>query len=153
MNKMFTIIKGWILLQMINVKNWWVSLFADNKLEALQKPTAAPKSSGMHFNLREETTTTLDEEPTEDVLVIDPLDPISPQMTIPQELLNTDTEPLLQQDISLLYDGKYDQYFDTPNIPVPMSYVNEEIWDSITNKLRDDYVIPSNSAHSLYQNN
>lgn len=163
MSKIFILIKARVLFQMSNVKNWWLSLFAKDKQTALQEPPTIIESTGMHLNLQEETieqhTTIIDEEPEEDELVSEPLDPTylidtssSIQTTIPQEQLDEDTPPIIQQEIPLLYDGKYDQYFNTPNIPVAMSYVNEELWDIITSRLRDDYVIPSNISHSLYQN-
>ena len=165
MNKIFTIIKAWILLQMSNVKNWWLSLFAKDKPEAIQEePPTQIESTDMQLKLEEETieqrTLIIDDEPEEDELVSEPLDPTylldtssSTPTAIPQQHSNEEPQPILEVNIPLLYDGKYDQYFNTPNIPVPMSYVNEEIWNAIANQLREDYVIPSNSSQSLYQNN
>ena len=170
MNKIFTIIKGWILLQMSNVKNWWLSLFSKNKSEELEEETPnLIESTDMQLNLQEETieqpTLITDDEFVDDQseevqFVNESLDPThivdkssSTLTTNPQQQLNESPEPIIQVDIPLLYDGKYDQYFNTPSIPVPMSYVNEEIWNNIANQLPEDYVIPSNSSQSLYQNN
>ncbi|MER1999324.1 MAG: hypothetical protein ABS882_06080 [Lysinibacillus sp.] len=174
------------MLQLANLKTWWLSLFDKNKQETLQEPPTDVESSDLQLNFQEETiehlTTTIDdilekdveleqlglpevheEEPRGGELVSQALDSTlfdtssSIQMNIPQEQLDYEelevTQPIIEQAIPLLYDGKYDQHFNTPNIPVPMSYVNEEIWDTITERLRNDYVIPANFSHSLYQNN
>lgn len=156
MNKIFSFIKGWILLQMSNLKSWWISLFMKDKQEELQEPPTIIDSEDIHFDLQEKS---IDQPTTISKIEDKEVDASSSIQTVEasQELLDQDyeaAEPVLQEEAPpLLYDGKYDQYFNTPYTPIPMSYVNEEIWNIITTQLREDYVIPSNTSQSLYQNN
>lgn len=166
MSKIFSFIKGWILLQMSNLKSWSLSLFTKDKQEELQEPPTVIESEDIHFDLQEKSINQItaiskieDKEVDESLIPSKLVDTSSSIQTVeaPQELLDQDyevAEPILQEEAPpFLYDGKYDQYFNTPYTPIPMSYVNEEIWNIITTQLREDYVIPLNTSHSLYQNN
>ena len=159
MNKIFIIVKGWIILQMTKLKNWWLSLFTKDEPDINQNLSTTLESTDTHLHLSEEEIE-LDK-------ILSDEDPI-----LSETILEDDTEPSefyqttdLQQDLELdsqyiiiqesppplLYDGRFDAYFNTPDIPVPLSVVNEEIWTVLVNKLPEDYTIPSTLSQNLYR--
>lgn len=169
MNKIFLIIKGWIISQITRFKNWCVSLFTKevpNTKNGLI--TTDDDSTQMNEFITTDDSTQIDWFLPEDEFEKSLLQ-VNKEMDINTVLMedsefdftdtsqeNSELQPLdipLQQPEYLLYDGKYDTLFTTIEIPVPMSVVHEEIWDILQEKMPAHYTIPSPTSKNLYTTN
>lgn len=157
MNKIFLIIKGWIISQITRLKNWYFSLFTEEVPNTKNDFITTDDSTVMDSFLLEDEfeknklLQVNEEMDTNTVLIEDSESDFTDTF---QE--NSELQPLdipLQQPEFLLYDGKYDTLFSTIETPVPMSAVHEAIWDILQEKVPAHYTIPSPTSKSLYTTN
>lgn len=157
MNKVFLIIRGWIILQITRFKNWCVSLFTKEVPNTKNEFIATDDSTLMDSFLLE------DEFEENKILQINEEMDINTVLTEDSGSYFTDNSqenselqfldiPLQQPEFPL-YDGKYDTLFSTLEVPVPMSVVHEEIWDILREKMPAHYTIPSPTSKNLYTPN
>ncbi|MBK3494477.1 hypothetical protein JFL43_06300 [Viridibacillus sp. YIM B01967] len=112
-----------------NFKDWWKSLFR----------------KGAQENISESTDELIESDDTQENGIMQNeafnQNDIDIQMKLPK------------QPIIPMYNGKYDQFFLTPELHIPLSAVNEELWDLIQEKLPDNYTIPCATSKHLYNIN
>lgn len=162
--KIFLAIKTWILLQLTKFKNWWLSLFTDegsqpelHKDTPLQEQTSSenPVNSeapdeGIHAPIEAEVhSTNTAVQPGETPVIASTSWPI-----------DSDTQPVVEvvssiptmpsEPVNPYYTGKYDYLFLTIKTEVPLSVVDEEIWDVIKERLPEGYTIPASTSKMLY---
>ncbi len=133
---------AWFVLQLTNLKQWFLSLFKIGTIDYRsythkEFPPISP-SSDAAIDVSDEV---------EQLENKDASDPIEELENATAELNETET----QQHVEPLYDGKYDSLFNTSEIPILQSVVNNEIWDEIYKKLPETYTIPSNPSSIIYK--
>lgn len=142
----------------LTIKSWWSSLFGKNKFEennalsSMENINEIEALKEIEMIKMNEDSYKIEEPKKIEITQIDEnsnkfeaLKEIEITKTNDNNLGLPNTEAVYP-----LYDGKYDVLFSTPKIPIPLSVVDQELWDRIQSKLPENYIIPSPTSQYLY---
>ncbi|CAM5207952.1 hypothetical protein UACE39S_00325 [Ureibacillus acetophenoni] len=129
-------------MKKFSVKSWWLSLFGKNEFEENGELDKVENINEIE-ELKEIEIIQMNEESNE---IETPK-----EIEVIQTNQNNHSNGSLNTEVVFpLYDGKYDGLFSTPKIPIPLSVVDQELWDRIQNKLPENYIIPCPTSKYLY---